>query len=159
MIKRIKAAMIAFRHPNVLEKEDILTESQTRAKFISLSEREIARAKRGQPLSLVFVDLDGLKEINDTQGHKKGDEYIKNFGLAVMSIIRPYDVFCRWGGDEFVLLLSGANSKVSEKVIRRIQDSFPYFSWGVSSWIKGATLESLLQNADAKMYQQKQKKK
>ncbi len=160
LIKRIKAAFLAFLKPEIVDSEDVLTGALTRKKFEQLAGREIARAQRGhQPLSLVFIDLDGLKQINDTSGHKAGDQYLKEFAQIALVKIRPYDLLARIGGDEFILFLPGADEVEAISIIQRIYNLFPDFSWGVSSWTEGMNLGNLLHEADQKMYQAKIKKK
>ena len=160
MIKRIKAAWLAFRDPELVEIKDELTGALTRKTFFRVANRELARTKRQQQqLSLVFLDLDNLKNINDMRGHKAGDIHLRKCAQVVMKHIRPYDILARIGGDEFVLLLPGATGDEAEMIIRRIYNLFPEFSWGISSWFEGANLESLLEKADTGMYRVKEKKK
>ena len=74
-------------------------------------------------LSLILVDIDNLKEINDTHGHLAGDKAIKVVGRAIRSCIRKGDdVAVRYGGDEFIILLSNQDRKAAEKVIIRIKE-------------------------------------
>lgn len=159
MIERLKAAWSAFKNPEVVETKDDLTECLTRRKFKCLAEREIFKAKRGEKLSCVYVDLDNLKEINDTKGHKTGDVYLQSFAQATKKNIRAYDLFARMGGDEFVIILIGINEEEAEKIVKRIHKIFPYFSWGISLWCDGYSLEELIEKADTKMYQQKKNKR
>ncbi len=71
-----------------------------------LGRRELEIAKRlGSPLSLLFVDVDGLKKINDTYGHLAGDLYLKRIVKILKSFVRASDLVIRWGGDEFLILL------------------------------------------------------
>jgi diguanylate cyclase (GGDEF)-like protein len=72
-------------------------------------EREIARAKReGAPVSIIVMDLDHFKQVNDTYGHKAGDVLLSAFGKLLQTILRAEDVICRFGGEEFVILMPGA---------------------------------------------------
>lgn len=160
MLKRLKTAWLAFRHPELVQVRDALTETLNRQIFVHAAKRELSRVERGQSLSLslAFLDLDNLKKINDGQGHKAGDLHLKEFAAIVSAHIRPYDLLARWGGDEFVLLLPG-DVTGAEKTISRIHNLFPHFSWGISAWSKGADLNVLLETADAKMYRMKEKNK
>jgi diguanylate cyclase (GGDEF)-like protein len=131
MIKRFKAAWLAFKYPEIVEVKDELTGALTRKAFFREANRELARAKREQrEISFVSIDLDNLKEINDIKGHKQGDFYLKKFANIILENIRPYDVFARIGGDEFILLLPGVKPAEARKTMRRIYLIFPEFSWG-----------------------------
>ena len=154
-MKRLRAVWLALRDPELVAETDELSGALTRRRFSRLAKTELARAKRGQPVSVVYLDLDNLTEINNERGHDAGDLYIKEFAQTILANIRPYDLFARWGGDEFVLLLSGVDSARADKIICRIHTLFPHFSWGISSWSEGDDLESFLKRADIKMYQMK----
>ena len=161
--KRIKAAWLAFLHPEIGEIRDPLTGALKREIFPRAANRELARAQREkQPLSVGFLDLNDLKKINDNdkgwegeKGHKAGDLYLKTFAENFINYIRPYDVLARWGGDEFIFLLSNTNASEAEDIIRRAYERFPNFSWGISEWNKKESLELLIARADAEMYRMK----
>lgn len=159
MIKRLKAAWVAFLEPGIIENIDILTGALSKNAFLKASEREFKRALREeQPLVLVFVDLDNLKERNDEYGHAEGNIYLKTFTNVTFANIRSFELLARWGGDEFVLLLS-ADEEGAEKIIHRIYKLFPDFSWGTSVWNKKEDFDSSLKKADEKMYIMKKEKK
>jgi diguanylate cyclase (GGDEF)-like protein len=113
MLKRIKAAYVAFRSPAVVEVRDALTGAMTRREFLRIADKIINRAQRSsQTVSLVMIDMDELKEINDSQGHRAGDTAIKTLAKAIFEKIRPLDICARWhgdAGDEFVILLLEVN--------------------------------------------------
>jgi diguanylate cyclase (GGDEF)-like protein len=87
-MNRLKAAWTAFKDPEVVDVRDQLTGALNRKTFIRIAERELSRALRVEalPFSLVFVDLDNLKEVNDLHGHRAGDEMIKTFAGKVKSL-------------------------------------------------------------------------
>lgn len=167
IMKRLKAAWMALIDPKIIEpkiievikdESDKLTGALTRGTFVKAGEREFDRAQRQkQPLTLVFVDLDGLKKINDTYGHSAGDEHIKKFVKTALKHIRSVDLLARWGGDEFILLLSTTKAG-AENTMERIRESFQHFSYGIDIWSDKSALECLIQNADKKMYEMKKTK-
>lgn len=76
----------------------------------------LAARRRGEPLSLLFIDIDRFKGINDHFGHKAGDQALGLVGLAISEHVRPYDHPCRWGGDELAILLPYVNE--SDALVR-----------------------------------------
>lgn len=116
---------------------------------------------------LVFIDLDGFKEINDNFGHYVGDEVLRDFSLTIKNMLRDEDVIIRFGGDEFIILL---NSHVIKNVHQRIEqlrqniewyfnqkETQLSFSYGVASLQDG--VELALKTADTAMYKQKNERK
>lgn len=118
--------------------------------------------------SLVFIDIDGLKQINDKYGHAAGDRMILKTAELITSHIRKSDTLCRWGGDEFILIVR-ADEPQTDIIMRKIQaqaeaynttgeNAFPLgFSYGVIGIVpdSGHTVDSLISEADRKMYRQK----
>lgn len=161
MVKRLKAAFKAFKSPDLIEKarKDFLTGALLKEAFVEASEREFQRAIRSErSLALVFIDIDNFKWVNDTRGHAEGDLHLKAFARSAFLYIRPFDILARWGGDEFLLLLS-ADKKTAEKIVRRIHHSFPDFSWGISVWGKNKTFQQVFGDADKDMYVNKESRK
>jgi diguanylate cyclase (GGDEF)-like protein len=133
--------------------------------------RETKRAARGGwPLSLLFVDLDGFKQINDAHGHLLGSRALIEAAQIVRSCARETDIVARWGGDEFAILLPETGSEGAHSVARRLRDRFLGHLFladhgpgnRISASIGLATLpdvadtaEGLLQAADAAMYRVK----
>ncbi|WP_250229474.1 GGDEF domain-containing protein [Anaeropeptidivorans aminofermentans] len=124
--------------------------------------------------TIVFMDLDGLKDVNDSFGHLEGDKLINNFVKLVLSQIRSEDFFCRIGGDEFLIISPYSTEKVLEKVINRIRTKIndfnnksksPYsvaFSHGIEEYIaqrESCSVNELIDCADKKMYSNKLQKK
>lgn len=135
--------------------------------------REIERSLRSKdPVTLCFIDLDGLKKINDTYGHQEGDRMIKAFSNILKQNVRSSDVTFRYGGDEFVLILTGSGEQAA-RTIQRIENSVrtfnervnkPWtlsFSSGLASYRgeEGTSGDELLKLADERMYINKTKKK
>jgi diguanylate cyclase (GGDEF)-like protein/PAS domain S-box-containing protein len=151
---------------------DELTQVPNRRHFMNLAEIEFRRAKRyHHPLSLVVIDFDDLKHVNDTYGHLAGDRALSVFSKVVNEIIRDVDVLGRFGGDEFLLLLPETDAEHALLVMERIRNiltSSPVFfgeksftisfSAGIASlkeWTD--TIEELLNRADSALYQTKDK--
>jgi diguanylate cyclase (GGDEF)-like protein len=86
--------------------------------------QEIARARRSSAVMvLALIDIDGLKDVNDTHGHNAGDLLLRRVSTAITSTMRAYDVTIRWGGDEFVCSLSDVTMEVARLRIAAIQRS------------------------------------
>lgn len=84
---------------------DPLTGVANRRAFYELARKEIARAKRyGRPVSVVFFDFNGFKQINDQFGHRTGDMVLHDVGKSIRKSVRNEDIAARWGGDEFIVL-------------------------------------------------------
>jgi diguanylate cyclase (GGDEF)-like protein len=144
---------------------DPLTGVGNRRFFDSALEVEIKRAQRAQgPMSLVLVDLDGFKEMNDTYGHRLGDEMLRTAAERLRDTLRGTDVIARVGGDEFALILPDMNReaalKVTERARRDAENAFQEhaltWSAGIASFPTDATEASVLMEcADAALYSAK----
>jgi diguanylate cyclase (GGDEF)-like protein len=100
---------------------DVLTGLFNRRYFESTFEREIARAHRRQtPLALLVIDVDGLKQINDTLGHGAGDGALCAVADALQHSLRAEDLAARWGGDEFVVLAPDTGELAARALAERI---------------------------------------
>jgi diguanylate cyclase (GGDEF)-like protein len=105
---RLRAASLVFLEQATT---DELTGARTRFFGLDAAARELERRRRtGAPLTLAFVDVDGLKQINDTRGHLAGDDALRAVGETLRANLRPYDIIIRFGGDEFVCVLSNCNA-------------------------------------------------
>ena len=114
--------------------EDSLTDPltglpNTRFMFMHLT-RELARAERlKSEVSLLVMDLDNFKDINDTYGHHIGDRALKDVAGVLRTAIRPYDICVRYAGDEFIVVLSGCGGEEAERKrveLQRAVDSLPF---------------------------------
>jgi diguanylate cyclase (GGDEF)-like protein len=129
---------LLYREMKELAARDKLTGLYNRRLFEELFDAAVARSQRnGEQLSLLVVDLDGLKRINDLGGHPAGDEALRSLADSLVESCRAGDVPCRLGGDEFAVILPGANPDDAIKVAERAQDMLiekgPYsFSGGVA---------------------------
>ncbi|HYB29911.1 MAG TPA: GGDEF domain-containing protein [Solirubrobacteraceae bacterium] len=148
---------------------DPLTGILNRRGFMDAAEREFARASRyDRPFVLAYVDVRGLKAVNDTEGHLVGDELIKAVAGLMKESARADDVVGRIGGDEFALLLGEQTADGAEPVVRRIRSHVEdrraameiRVPWELTIGIAafphdGTTLEELLGIADRRLYEQR----
>lgn len=150
---------------------DYLTGAFNRRHFMELARRETDRASRYDwPISLIAMDIDHFKRINDTHGHDIGDEALRAFTRACQEALRPYDIFGRLGGEEFAVLVPHSTLTVAAEVAERLRQAVASIrvplpqegtlaftcSQGVSRWLVGEkTVEKALSRADAALYDAK----
>ena len=173
------ASQIALALANVKLREslqmqavrDPLTGLYNRRHLEQALERELRRAARGKtPVGVLMADIDFFKRINDTAGHAAGDEVLRELGRFFALHLRPYDVACRFGGEEFTLILPGATLETAARHAERLRESVcemtPTYegrtlgplslSFGVAAFPEdGDTAEALLAAADAALYRAK----
>ncbi len=131
--------------------------------------REVARARRnGQPLSVVLIDIDHFKQVNDRYGHQMGDRVLKSLARLLRQRLRTTDVIGRYGGEEFLVVMPDTRAASAAMVIDSLRERFAHiehqregeplrvtFSAGVAEWSLGMDTGSLLEKADAALYQAK----
>lgn len=104
----------------ILAATDPLTGLSNRRQFLAQSQTEFARATRsGEPLTVLALDLDHFKDINDQAGHRTGDKVLKRFAEVVSRHLRPTDAIGRVGGEEFMILLPGTSSAEARAIVER----------------------------------------
>jgi len=146
---------------------DALTEVWNRGRLDELGRFEVQRFERyGHPLSVVFMDLDHFKQVNDAHGHAAGDTVLKGFCETAQSCLRSTDLLGRWGGEEFLLLVPNTVLASSRPLAERIRQAlatraFPEVgtvtaSFGVAECHPGDTWEGLVARADAALYRAKE---
>lgn len=112
---------------------DELTDIFNRRAFYKIGQKILMQSKReNKPLSLIMMDIDYFKHINDTYGHKAGDTVLKEFVNEIKSIIRQNDLFSRIGGEEFVILLYDADHKSLEKIANKILNKIRNHTFNIS---------------------------
>jgi diguanylate cyclase (GGDEF)-like protein len=131
---------------------------------------EVARAERfGGPVGLVVADLDGFKDVNDRHGHPTGDIALREFADVLRETVRDVDLVCRWGGEEFLLVLPGTDADGAEQLAERVRaalrdrvlvgpDGTPLLvtaSFGVASFPEASSPDELVVQADRALYEAK----
>jgi two-component system, cell cycle response regulator len=126
---------------------------------------------RGRPLSVLISDIDRFKQVNDTHGHDVGDEVLREFASRIRSTVRGADLACRYGGEEFVVIMPDTSSEVAAAVAERLRaaiESRPFTlkgtdlalnitaSFGISARVQGIeTPDQLVKQADMALYEAK----
>jgi diguanylate cyclase (GGDEF)-like protein/PAS domain S-box-containing protein len=149
---------------------DALTGLLNRRGFIQALQAAISRNQRtGKMSALLYLDLDGFKQINDQFGHDHGDDALRWVSQQLQGCLRPYDRLARIGGDEFTVIIEGVNgcddaAAVAEKLISQVSADQTRFRLGASIGIAclptcGSTVEDLMRAADTAMYEAKRRGK
>lgn len=160
----------ALAHNAELASRDMLTGLHNRRHGEQQLRLALQRQRRtGAPLALAMIDLDHFKSINDRHGHAVGDAVLQAFARAAEPVLRGTDLLVRWGGEEFMLLLEGADARAAAVALQRLRDavqacSVPAaglrvafrFSAGLAQAQPGEGAETLLQRADRALYAAKQ---
>ncbi|MEN6464973.1 MAG: GGDEF domain-containing protein [Syntrophaceae bacterium] len=157
----------AYKRERIFAREDFLTKIANNQHFAEISGMEIERCRRyGHPFSLVYIDVDNFKAVNDNFGHSTGNELLYEVAQGIRINIRASDMVARLGGDEFAILLpetgydqAGAIiPKLREKLISLMQEhKWPAtFSFGMATFIKAPeNFDEMVRQADILMYQAK----
>lgn len=149
---------------------DFLTNTANRFRLEEEADRWMNFCRRQNlPLSLVFVDVDNLKQINDTFGHAAGDQVLVTLSTLMQKQLRSSDTVSRWGGDEFVLLLPNVSLKNAVSLLERLKASMMQMdfgegihatcSYGVVEMDEESSFQSMLHEADTLMYSGKRQGK
>lgn len=166
---RGKLGSLEDEHDHLLRlaESDPLTGCPTRRALRAWFERW----EGGEPVSVVLIDLDDLKRINDRHGHDAGDEALRLVAGVLKGSIRPGDLVVRWGGDEFVAVLRGAGHDAAQRrftglisVLEEATSDFRYpeplrVNWGVSSCVAPSDISRALAEADERMYAMKRRRR
>lgn len=148
---------------------DPLTGLYNRRTFYRFFEKEIARARRnGSTFSLIMLDVDKFKQINDTLGHESGDRVLLTISTMLKEITRSSDMVCRFGGDEFLILLPNSDANDTEALKQRIEAQIREhnhksevhigLSYGLHT-TSSSNAESALKFVDQQMYKEKHNKR
>ncbi|MFP4517161.1 MAG: DUF484 family protein [Desulfovibrionales bacterium] len=171
----LACTVVTVREHEKLEREkviDPLTGVYNREYLYRHAPRILQFANRREfPVCLLFIDLNNFKQVNDTLGHDVGDRLLMEVAERIRKSIRQYDIFVRFGGDEFVLLLPDTDRALAGAIGKRIKGDLQEIqisaggadrlhisaAVGISSHVRGKSLEELLQEADQDMYRKKKR--
>jgi diguanylate cyclase (GGDEF)-like protein len=163
-LDRKQAALDRQRAAEYLRRtyRDGLTGALQREAGTDRLQREVDRTHRaGGLLTIAFLDIDGLKKVNDSAGHAAGDQVLRAVGTALAQRLRTYDLIVRWGGDEFVCAMPGSTP---ESAARRLADVRTVlaelepraaFTVGIAVQERGDTLQATIDRADRALYEQR----
>jgi diguanylate cyclase (GGDEF)-like protein len=140
---------------------DPLTGLANRRAWQAAADRGLAHALRGdEPFTVVLIDLDDFKAVNDQAGHRAGDALLQELATAWSARLRLSDLLGRYGGDEFVLSLPGTDAARAEDLLVRLRAAHPApWSAGTATARPGDTLAELLVRADTDLYRNKRRKR
>ena len=141
---------------------DFLTDLATRK---GIEERAIEAMQLGEEITMVMLDLNGLKGINDSLGHATGDDALRAFGGVLSKQLRETDLAARFGGDEFAVMLVGSAGDAARTLVERISKAVEHplpelgfaidFCFGIAQWDRRESLAELIGRADSALYDQK----
>jgi len=165
LLQRLLKLEKDYHYLKALSLTDELTGLYNKRFFNNQLKIEITRTKRtGQPFCLMFIDLDNFKSVNDTLGHTKGDEFLVNLSRLICRKIRPTDFACRYGGDEFVIIMPTTHLVDGISIAQRWHDSIKQIasqmkldvssSIGIDEFDVSCTLnaEEFLDKVDKELY-------
>jgi diguanylate cyclase (GGDEF)-like protein len=157
-----------IRHQSL---HDTLTDLPNRVLFNQNLSKTLTEAQaQSTLLAVLFLDLDHFKDVNDTLGHAIGDRLLKSVVHRLLACLRESDLLCRWGGDEFVLLIPRVRSHddiyaISSKLVKTLQSPFLLEGYQLAITVSigiaiypesGQDAETLIRNADTALYAAKQ---
>lgn len=160
---RLRAEAFRLRAEAIRARDDATTDELTgalrrNAGFAAL-EREVSRARRDhKDLVIGFLDVDGLKQVNDSEGHQTGDDVLRVAVETLRASLRSYDVVVRYGGDEFVFSIGDANLRAAERRIETMRtllaERLPgrTVSAGFADVRPGDDLDAVIRRADVDLY-------
>ncbi len=164
LVTLLLPALKALEHEKEIARVDHLTGTANRRHFFEVAQTELDRSQRfKRPFTIVYIDLDGLKTVNDQSGHRTGDKLLCAVVNRAKSHLRRTDLLARLGGDEFILLLPEIGQDAAQMIVPKIQsillnemrrNKWPVtFSIGALTYRDGPiTADELIKRADDLMY-------
>lgn len=167
LLKMVRYRALRYRQSMAEKRSDSLTGLLNHNAIKDLVEAEIDRANRqNQPLSVVLIDIDHFKNVNDTYGHQAGDIVIRKLSNLLNTRLRRYDGVGRYGGEEFMITLPNTDEQTAAHLINRLRvqfgqsairtengsNMFCTFSAGIASFPRFLDLTSLIEAADQHLY-------
>jgi diguanylate cyclase (GGDEF)-like protein len=150
---------LLVRRLHQLATTDKLTGTYNRHTWDAMLSHKLAFIRRHPlPLSMMIIDLDQFKKINDSQGHQEGDRILQFTAQCIHDVLRSTDISARWGGDEFILLLHGCTLKQAHRTEKRLQQALQKtisFTAGIAEFKTGDSAESFLARADKQLLEKK----
>jgi len=120
--EKLAASLTAEQKKVAVARRDSVTHIDVRAFLVDLLRKELARSRRfSHPFSLLFIDIDHFKHVNDTHGHATGDAVLREVAETIRDAVRPEDIVGRYGGDEFVVGLVHADEMLARAIAERIR--------------------------------------
>jgi len=169
LLSKIAALQIENYDLKIISTTDKLTGTYTRKFFENAIETQLKKASREKSqMSIIMIDIDKFKSINDNYGHQKGDEILSKVGNILLKNIRPTDICCRYGGEEFVIILPDTGPSEAEALAERLRSTVEKarlmgqgnsltISLGISCYPKhGSIRNELIEKADQALYHAKE---
>jgi len=164
-LKIVQKMSDSQEHFAYLSQTDVLTTIANRRKLDDVLEIKVKEAARGLPLSVILIDIDRFKKINDTYGHDTGDTILKQFALILKNSVRQIDSVGRWGGEEFLLILPTTNNEGALRLANTIREKIESSSFildihvtaslGIATYHENDTERSLIKRVDDALYRAK----
>ena len=170
LVRFFRAVILVMRVGEDAVVRDGLTGLYRREEALRLGSKAIRRSlKKGSRTSVIMIDLDDLKEVNDSKGHDEGDILLKKMGSLIIGACRKKigeretDISGGYGGDEFIIILPGSSEDGAEAFIGRLKEGSTSagleFSYGIASVRPGVNFGAAISMADEAMYRDKRLRK
>ncbi len=168
-IKEVNAELdLKIKEVTMLSETDQLTGIPNRRKIEGIIKNtmdELSMTVESYPFSVILIDLNNFKSINDNYGHQKGDEILVSFAELISKVLTDEDAYGRWGGDEFIILVNDTIEENAERIAKKLyqlsskisinHDFKLSFSYGVMEYDKKMDYDEFFKTIDNRLYEQK----